>query len=191
MGAHRQGEMPQITLQPPTVLEVDDSERDLIQQHRTQLEKWSWRCTVLTDADALCRSTHHAPAASHIVSLTSVPVVRSVPLRAVDFLEHLHQLKDTHGATTRPPPGVLRVLNSVACRGAIMFGDWLSDDQCKDLIRDLSGCSHPFQCAHGRPSMVPLVHMPAVHKQTSSGATWQRTPNYSQIQRNLDTAPLW
>lgn len=41
--------------------------------------------------------------------------------------------------------------------GAIMFNDVLSRDECEALVRRLSRCSFPFQCAHGRPSMVPLV----------------------------------
>ncbi len=44
-----------------------------------------------------------------------------------------------------------------ACRSAIMFGDELSLEECTRLVRDLARCAHPFQCAHGRPSIVPLV----------------------------------
>jgi DNA mismatch repair protein MLH3 len=41
--------------------------------------------------------------------------------------------------------------------GAIMFNDALSTEECKMLVDRLAGCAFPFQCAHGRPSMVPLV----------------------------------
>jgi DNA mismatch repair protein MLH3 len=40
-----------------------------------------------------------------------------------------------------------------------MFNDPLSVDECRDLVRRLTECSFPFQCAHGRPSMVPLVNL--------------------------------
>ncbi|KAL4798772.1 hypothetical protein BDV19DRAFT_356122 [Aspergillus venezuelensis] len=55
------------------------------------------------------------------------------------------------------PQGILDMLNSRACRTAIMFNDVLSIDDCKNLVSRLAGCVFPFQCAHGRPSMVPLV----------------------------------
>jgi DNA mismatch repair ATPase MutL len=55
------------------------------------------------------------------------------------------------------PPAVARVLNSKACRGAIMFGDPLSPYECAALLERLARTRFPFQCAHGRPSMVPLV----------------------------------
>lgn len=40
-----------------------------------------------------------------------------------------------------------------ACRGAIKFGDKISLEQMKDLIKDLSRCKFLGICAHGRPSI--------------------------------------
>jgi len=57
------------------------------------------------------------------------------------------------------PQGLIDMLNSRACRSAIMFNDELSLDQCKVLVRRLADCMFPFQCAHGRPSLVPLVDL--------------------------------
>jgi DNA mismatch repair protein MLH3 len=74
------------------------------------------------------------------------------------------------------PQALLEMLNSRACRskikfsdilccskltslGAIMFSDELSNDQCKALISRLANCAFPFQCAHGRPSMIPLLSL--------------------------------
>lgn len=41
--------------------------------------------------------------------------------------------------------------------GAIKFNDSLSKDECHSLVASLSACQLPFQCAHGRPSIAPLV----------------------------------
>lgn len=43
--------------------------------------------------------------------------------------------------------------------GAIMFGDSLYAEQAERLIDQLSQTRYPFQCAHGRPSLVPLVRL--------------------------------
>ena len=40
-----------------------------------------------------------------------------------------------------------------------MFNDPLTVEQCSELVRQLATCAFPFQCAHGRPSMVPVVHL--------------------------------
>ena len=57
---------------------------------------------------------------------------------------------------TACPSGLLDLINSRACRTAIMFGDELSKEECGDLITRLGKCQLPFQCAHGRPSLVVL-----------------------------------
>jgi len=38
-----------------------------------------------------------------------------------------------------------------------MFNDALSLHQCQDLVQNMAQCAFPFQCAHGRPSIVPLT----------------------------------
>lgn len=65
------------------------------------------------------------------------------------------------------PPGLVDMINSRACRSAIMFNDELSMDECKALVSKLAECVFPFMCAHGRPSMVPIVDMGRVGCLTS------------------------
>ncbi|PWY98232.1 hypothetical protein BCV70DRAFT_35820 [Testicularia cyperi] len=54
------------------------------------------------------------------------------------------------------PQALLDVFLSKACRSAIMFNDPLGRDVCQQLIERLAECQFPFQCAHGRPTMMPL-----------------------------------
>ncbi|KAJ3532141.1 hypothetical protein NMY22_g7868 [Coprinellus aureogranulatus] len=60
------------------------------------------------------------------------------------------------------PRSLVELINSKACRGAIMFNDELSMEQCERLISQLAQTAFPFQCAHGRPSLVPLTDVNAV-----------------------------
>ncbi|TFY71357.1 hypothetical protein EVG20_g1664 [Dentipellis fragilis] len=57
------------------------------------------------------------------------------------------------------PRELLDLVNSRACRGAIMFNDSLDLEQCERLILQLADTALPFQCAHGRPSLVPLANV--------------------------------
>ena len=57
------------------------------------------------------------------------------------------------------PQGILDMLNSRSCRSAIMFNDELTIGECQTLVKRLAACAFPFQCAHGRPSMIPLVQL--------------------------------
>lgn len=54
------------------------------------------------------------------------------------------------------PRIITELINSKACRSAIMFGDILTKDEMQDLVNKLSRCKLPFQCAHREgPSIVP------------------------------------
>ena len=57
------------------------------------------------------------------------------------------------------PKGLLDMLDSRACRSAIMFNDELSVAECEKLLDDVGRCAFPFICAHGRVSMVPLIEL--------------------------------
>ncbi|RMD42168.1 hypothetical protein DV735_g2961, partial [Chaetothyriales sp. CBS 134920] len=58
---------------------------------------------------------------------------------------------------SRCPQGLVEMVNSRACRTAVMFNDVLGKEQCQTILRQLSACTFPFQCAHGRPSMTLLA----------------------------------
>ncbi|KAI8999804.1 hypothetical protein BC832DRAFT_594373 [Gaertneriomyces semiglobifer] len=77
--------------------------------------------------------------------------------------------------TGGPPKGILEILNSKACRTAIMFGDMLSKEECEQLISGLKSCKFPFQCAHGRPSMVPLLDLHSVRNSRSYASEADRS----------------
>ncbi|KAK9434051.1 hypothetical protein V1505DRAFT_303074 [Lipomyces doorenjongii] len=96
----------------------------------------------------------------HVYDLQSGDVTKLVASQISDIInngciESAEVLLDL--AYRHIPRVIVDLLNSKACRGAIMFGDSLSEDRSRKLIDDLSNCRFPFQCAHGRPSMVPLV----------------------------------
>nr|WJN24875.1 mismatch repair and meiotic recombination protein [Pseudozyma flocculosa] len=57
------------------------------------------------------------------------------------------------------PTSLMEVVKSTACRSAIMFNDPLSRAASERVVRRLSECKFPFQCAHGRPSLVPLCEV--------------------------------
>ena len=54
---------------------------------------------------------------------------------------------------------IFQALASYACHGAIKFGDKISLSTCKKIMEDLATCDLPFQCAHGRPTIVPIFKL--------------------------------
>lgn len=76
---------------------------------------------------------------------------------------YLHQLDDTAGSALLPP-AIVQILNSKACRSAIMFGDPLLPTECAELLAALKETQLCFSCAHGRPTMAPLIDLAALTK---------------------------
>lgn len=84
------------------------------------------------------------------------------------------------------PRPLVDLINSQACRGAVMFNDPLSLDQCRSLVSRLAACRLPFQCAHGRPSVVPLLST------SQMKVKGRHTVNWSEFGRRVakSTSPL-
>jgi DNA mismatch repair protein MLH3 len=55
---------------------------------------------------------------------------------------------------------VQSILAYRACHSAVRFGDVLTPQRCADIVRQLATCRFPFQCAHGRPVLCPLLDLP-------------------------------
>ena len=45
---------------------------------------------------------------------------------------------------------------SRACRMSIMIGDDLNESQMKKVVKNLTGLDQPWNCPHGRPTLVRL-----------------------------------
>jgi DNA mismatch repair protein MutL len=49
-----------------------------------------------------------------------------------------------------------KMLASIACHGAIKSGQVLSDEEMRELVRELEKTASPHTCPHGRPTMIHL-----------------------------------
>jgi len=60
-----------------------------------------------------------------------------------------------------------------------MFNDSLAKEQCQRLISQLSETIWPFMCAHGRPSVVPLMDIDmGWHERAKRCIDWDRLEYY-------------
>ncbi|KAK4531084.1 hypothetical protein CCYA_CCYA06G1941 [Cyanidiococcus yangmingshanensis] len=137
---------PNVSLRTP--LKVNLGPRCLSTSMYEQLRRfgWSWEASP---AGALLRGT---------MILRSVPcILGQQPLmEADDLLEFIDLMLETDEVITTVPAAE-RVLATLACRYAIMFGDCLEPAECEALLHRLAKCQLPFQCAHGRPSVAVLA----------------------------------
>ncbi|XP_058595685.1 DNA mismatch repair protein Mlh3 isoform X4 [Neofelis nebulosa] len=103
------------------------------------------------------------------------PVTKSI---VEEFIrEQVELLQTTGGIQGTLPLTVQKVLASQACHGAIKFNDGLSPEESYRLIEALSWCQLPFQCAHGRPSMLPLADIDHLEQEK------QIKPNLAKLRK--------
>ena len=50
-----------------------------------------------------------------------------------------------------------RALQTVACHGAVRAGHTLSEQEMRDLVRQLEATTLPYTCPHGRPTTIRLT----------------------------------
>ncbi|ETN18660.1 hypothetical protein PPTG_04191 [Phytophthora nicotianae INRA-310] len=163
----RDGSLRRVEIQkhgPPLVLRVNFKEREVLKQYEGLIKSWGFDFESVTSEPELFISMHRKSELDDKtrVLLYATPKVEKRAANADDFREFIQLLAsagETYSHSQIRPPVITRLLHSRACRSAIMFGDHLSLGQCRDLIEDLKTCQLPFQCAHGRPSVVPLVEI--------------------------------
>ena len=127
-----------------------EDEMTMLLEHRNAMNRWGFKFRVGANRIGLSGKT---------VILESVPSIYSIPLSAVDFKDFLHALCRNRFSKIHPP-AFRRILISRACRGAVMFSSRLSFEKMRQIAQNLGTCDAPFICAHGRPSMIPLLQLP-------------------------------
>ncbi|KAI2485781.1 DNA mismatch repair protein [Pyrenophora tritici-repentis] len=166
-------------LEKPMQFAISSRERTHFTTHAARFAAWG----ILYDILVSAFSSSSLEKDKHVLSVTTLPPAISERCKAdpkvlISFLRstvwkyvedaHLPPLPQ-HGYSANKddwvrrlatcPPGLVDLVNSRACRSAIMFNDTLKIEECTELVRKLADCVFPFMCAHGRPSMVPLVDL--------------------------------
>ncbi|KAL6555855.1 hypothetical protein OROHE_007129 [Orobanche hederae] len=173
----------------------------LLQNYAAQVQSWGWICNIPSrDTSSFSKHMDFLHRQQTVVKLLAqaimVPCILGVSLTDIDLLEFLQQLSDTDGSSTIPS-SIHRVLNNKACRGAIMFGDTLLPSECSLIVDELKRTSLCFQCAHGRPTTVPLVNLDLLHNRIANlgspqpwhGLCQNNKPSLEHIFQHLSSAP--
>lgn len=93
-------------------------------------------------------------------SLLSVPVSKNVVFGKEDFQEMLQNLKNVYMAV--PQNELAQTVRckkfrdmfaSRACRSAVMIGTGLDNRKMCEILNNLQGLNHPWNCPHGRPTI--------------------------------------
>jgi DNA mismatch repair protein MutL len=85
-------------------------------------------------------------------------LVRAVPamLAGKGIAEAVKEAIDSLDDETAGANEEQRIARSLACHGSVRAGQLLSQDEMKELIRQLEKTTSPRTCPHGRPTMIHL-----------------------------------
>lgn len=127
-----------------TFVSLSSCQSTALEKHLDHIRRWGWKVEPVSPvrhqiayAPYICETAVHIDRAEHLVAYLDTLARGSVP-----------------ASIPRP---ILDALASVSCHSAVRFGDKLTHEQCVSIVRALEECEIPFNCAHGRPSIVPLV----------------------------------
>ncbi|KAG0645876.1 DNA mismatch repair MLH3 [Hyphodiscus hymeniophilus] len=174
------------TLEEGIVFEVSETDLEMLGRKRNYFAEWG----ICFDLPHASQNPHGQQVATgkgakRMLTVRSLPPCivercKSDPKTLLDLIrmELYSNSNPSHASSTYAAPetvskswlkrihscprGILDMINSRACRSAVMFNDVLSKDQCEVLVKRLSQTAFPFQCAHGRPSLLPLLELGAL-----------------------------
>lgn len=161
-----------VQLETPVLVDVAQNDQQLLSMYSQVFSSFGIMYSLTKQNDVNTLVVTHLP----VIACTKLAIEKTNAAKALFIrklvLDHAHAIHDkrvskvpvdleTHWTVSikNYPTALVDIYKSKACRDAIKFGDILSVEQCKNLVGELSDCIFPFQCAHGRPSMVPLVDL--------------------------------
>jgi DNA mismatch repair protein MutL len=85
-------------------------------------------------------------------------VIRAIPalMAKANIIEIISALLDNLASKESPNPWEEKIAQSLACHGAIRAGQQLSNEEMRELIKQLEQTKQPRTCPHGRPTMIHL-----------------------------------
>lgn len=85
-------------------------------------------------------------------------LIRAVPavMTDADIAETVTTLLDTLASTEGPDPWDDKIAQSLACHGSIRAGQQLSNEEMRELMKQLEQTRQPRTCPHGRSTMIHL-----------------------------------
>lgn len=167
------------TISPPLEITVMEEQRRLLRCYHKNLEDLGLEMTFPDTSDSLVL-VGKVPLCFVEREVNELRRGRSTVTKSIVeelIREQVESLQTTGGIQRTLPLTIQKVLASQACHGAIKFNDILSIEESSRLLEALSWCQLPFQCAHGRPSMLPLANIDHLEQEK------QMKPNLAKLRK--------
>ncbi|KAH3902352.1 uncharacterized protein SCODWIG_00853 [Saccharomycodes ludwigii] len=151
------------SLENPISLQVTSLEMSSLEYYYSEFEVWGFSIQKTTSTSIVVKC---------LPQILNQRIGKDYNFLKNGILQHLYDLQQGKRCKFKKnlisewwvnvnsiPILLLELFTSKSCRNSIMFGDELTLDDCQSLVTKLAECNMPFNCAHGRPSIVPLFNI--------------------------------
>jgi DNA mismatch repair protein MutL len=123
----------------PDVITLTDRQMGSYEDNKELFEKAGFMCNEFGD---------------NVVKLSGVPSFCMEQDTKQLFIDTLDEINTV--ARTNKDEVEYKFLATVACKAAVKAGMTLSQSQVEDLMRQLLECENPYNCPHGRPTIIKI-----------------------------------
>jgi len=128
--------IPEVTRFPP-------EERGTLEQRMNWIEKMGFEAEIFGEDTLVFRGVPAEWGTKHLK-----PRLKNL----IDRLLHV----ETTESNVILDEALFEALASEACHSAVRAGDMLYEEEQKELVTQLFNCEHPWNCPHGRPTVVKV-----------------------------------
>lgn len=128
------------TISPPIIISLDASETEMLNKHMDQIKRMGYE-------------VEHFGGKEYMIS--AIPAnLFNLDMKDL-FIEMLDDFLNYSGKDT--PELILEKIASMSCKAAVKGNDKLSYSEIDSLINDLLGLDNPYNCPHGRPTIISMT----------------------------------
>ncbi len=127
------------TISPPIVLSLDAKEQEMLEKYLPQIQKLGYEIENFGGREYM---------------ISAVPDnLFHIDMKDL-FIEMLDEFSDISGRAT--PDLILEKVATMSCKAAVKGNDALSLPEIDALIEELLTLENPFNCPHGRPTIISM-----------------------------------
>ncbi|XP_043255465.1 DNA mismatch repair protein MutL-like [Colletes gigas] len=145
-----------IKLRDPVIIQLPVDKCNLLLSNTMQLKKFGISLSITNDNSVIVHTVPECLKRNKYY-YNEIKLKLSVESLLNEVLQNFTKNKDSQ--INDVPLVIHNAIAMEACHGAIKFGDPLTLQQCKQLLKLLNKTKIPTRCAHGRPSIIPILEL--------------------------------
>ena len=126
----------------PMIINLSDSERAVLADNEKLFLRFGYNIELM---------------GANEYAIKSVPFILRGATDIALFMQTLDKLSENSGSVTNIFEEKIEAIAQIACKAAVKANDRLHPSEAKGLIEELLKLENPFNCPHGRPTIVKLT----------------------------------